>query len=487
MPRSVVRLTMSAGWALALLACAACSHDSATIVLVTDDEAGTFTQDPVPTTLQIDEALYASDGGVSISTLVDATLPVATIDLGNRSESTDAILAVSEFAASGQAVVYGASVLLDFGLLSGMTVPIFVQRTGQFARLPGALSDSRTSPLLAVFNGDTLLIAGGDQADTSAETQLYDFTQLAAYSSPPSLPVAPQSIAFQGTVSWLFDGDAGSYFDFSDSYQGSFGLPSGGGSFADIAGGATIVDPATGNEYIVGGTRTSGNPSKYVLEIVPTDTSNSSYKFGNPHWITLGTPRLGAAAVWLTSQDALAIIGGNTDGDAGAGVELIAGGSTVIALPYPPDPTSGAGGVVLDGGAVLVVGGVIPGADGGLSGSADVSEASDDGDATAGDDAATASALRVVDPTCESSCAATPWGPSLPLTLVNAQAFTTTGVSVLIVGNDATGATHVYTATSSGITEIHTLVPHLNARAITSPTQSVLVVGGSSRIESFTP
>lgn len=468
----------------------ACSHDSATIDLVTDEEAGTFTQDPVPTTLQIDEALYAGDGGVTVSTLVDATLPAATINLGNQSEGTDAILTVSGIAPNGQTVVYGASVLLDFGLLSGTTVPIFVQRTGQFARLPGTLSDQRTSPLLAVFNGDTLLIAGGDQAEWSMDTQLYDFTQLAAYSSPPSLPEAPQSIAFQGTVSWLFDGDAGNYFDFSDSYEGPFSLPSGGGSFADVAGGATVVDPATGNEYIVGATRTSGNPSKYVLEVVPTDTSDTAYPYGNPHWVTLGTPRLGAAAVWIAAQNELAIIGGNTQEDAGVGIEVIGGGSTVTAdstaLSFPADLTSGAGGVVLDGGAtleVLLVGGVNPSLDAGLSDA-------DDGGAP-GPDAAVGSpigtGLRVVDLSCESSCAPMPWGPSLPLPLVSAQAFTTTGASVLIVGNDASGVTHVFTATSSSITEIPTRVPHTNARAITSPTGTVLVVGGSSQIESFTP
>lgn len=488
------RLATGAGltW---LLACAACSHDSGTIVLVTDDEAGTFTQDPLPTTLQINEITFALDGGsASISTLVDATLPAGSIDLGNRSESTDAVLAVSGITATGRTVVSGASVLLDFGTLNGMTVPIFVQRKGQFARLPGQLSDMRTSPLLAVFNANTLLIAGGDEPQSAAATQLYDFGQLAEYSAPPTLPQAVQSIAFQGTVSWLISEDAGTYYDFSDAYSLPFSLPSGGGSFADIAGGATIVDPATANEYIVGATRTSGKPSQYVLEIQPTDTSNTAWPYGNPTWIALATPRLGAAALWIESRGELWIIGGNTSADAGVGIEVIPGGSTpatntTTQSQYPIDFTSGAGAVVLDAGAVLLVGGVIPASDGGAT---DASDAGNASALTAGVDAGSASSpvatgLRVFNPNCPSSCAFAPWGPSLPIVLVDAQAFTADGTTVLIIGNDSSGATHAYSATSSGVTELSTRVPHTNARAITSPTGTVVLFGGSSSIESFTP
>jgi hypothetical protein len=570
--------------ACTLLASTGCSHDSATIELVTDDEAGTFTQNPVPTFLQISEVTYLSDGGVSSTPLVDAALPVTSIDLGNRSQNTQAILTVTGFAADGGAVIFGASVPLDFGAINGLTIPIFVQRTGQFARLPGTFSvpdggaDTRTSPVLAVFNADYLLVAGGDQPGSgdagtgeagdvdaatgeagapllSESTQIYDFTLLAPSSAPPEMPQPVQSIAFDDTVGWLFDADAGNYFFFSGTYAPyPFSLPAGGGAFADIAGGATIIDPSTGNEYIVGATRTSGNPSQYVLEIEPGDAS-TSYPYGTASWIALGTPRLGATAVWLGSQDELAIIGGNTAADAGGGVEVISGTSGIVTgLSFPADLTIGAGAVVLDGGMVLLVGGVVPGLDAGSGvdaaamdgGTAQASDASDaamssgpdatlagvdaglgsgtdsglaatdgasstvsdagsgltatdagsstasdadaDSDATSGVGAPIATDLRIIDPTCLSSCIAMPWGgQSLPVVLVDAQAFTADGVNVLIVGNDASGMTHVFTATSSSITEVLPRVPHNHARAIISPTQTVLLVGGSPVVESFTP
>lgn len=531
-----------------------CSHASGTIELVTDDEAGTFTQDPVPTILQISEVSYLSDGGVSTMPLVRAALPVTSIDLGNQSQNTQTILTVTGFSADGGAVIFGASVPLFFGSLNGDTIPIFVQRTGQFARLPGTLflpdggADTRASPVLAVFNADFLLVAGGDQPGNddagtggdagapplSETTQIYDFSQLVPYSAPPTMPQPVQSIGFDGTLGYLFDADAGSYFDFANSSQGAISLPDGGGSFADLAGGATIVDPATGNEYIVGATRTSGSPSQYVQVIEPADAGVG--------WITLGTARLGATAVWLPSQNALAIVGGNTASDAGAGVEVIYSGNSVATpLPFPADLTTGAGAVVLNNGLVLLAGGIIPGSDAGSgvdaaasdgntaqasdagvasgsdasvasadasvasgeaglpgadSSSSMVSDAGVDSGANTAAGSPTATGLRTIDLNCQSSCTPMPWavpdaaaasGPSLPVVLVDAQAFTADGVNVLIVGNDASGATQVFMANSSSITRIPTRGPHTHARAVISPTQTVLVVGGSPFIESFTP
>ncbi len=93
-------------------------------------------------------------------------------------------------------------------------------------------------------------------------------------------------------------------------------------------------------------------------------------------------------------------------------------------------------------------------------------------------------------------CTPTVWS-SLPVPLAFTQVFTTNGQSVLIVGSEASGPTHAFKAlgpmtddiadASPGVTEIPTKVPHTNARAVVSPTGTVVLFGGATQIESFTP
>ncbi|MGA3122568.1 MAG: hypothetical protein ABSF69_17525 [Polyangiaceae bacterium] len=468
--------------------CVGCSQDSGTIQLVTGLETDTFTQAPVPTSLTLDAVETASDGGVAITTLATTPLPATTIDLGKQSESTNARLTVSGIAANGDRVVYGASMPLNFGALAGTTMPIFVQRTGEFARLPAPPSDMRTAPTLVVFDSEYLLVAGGQDADAET-TQIYDFLQLAPAGSPPVLPQVPQSIAFDGTVSWLIDGDAGTYFDFSDSNSLTIPLPTlpngADGQFSDIAGGATIVDDI-GAQYIVGATRTSGAPSAMVLKINPNDTSNAAYLYGNATWITLSSARLGAAAAWV-SGTGLVVAGGSATA---YGVEVIGGSTSTMStmgvpLPYSPDASSGAGAIALDGQHVLLAGGIVSGADAGVR----VVNLGCNAPPDAG--ASPDAGLTLAVP-----CTPTVWS-SLPVPLAFTQVFTTNGQSVLIVGSEASGPTHAFKAlgpmtndiadASGGVTEIATKVPHTNARAVVSPTGTVVLFGGAMQIESFTP
>jgi hypothetical protein len=55
------------------------------------------------------------------------------------------------------------------------------------------------------------------------------------------------------------------------------------------------------------------------------------------------------------------------------------------------------------------------------------------------------------------------------------------------VGNEPSGATHVFRLTPTSVTEVPTRTPHINARAAWSPVGSIVLVGGANVIESFTP
>ncbi|HSY21824.1 MAG TPA: hypothetical protein VK841_06905, partial [Polyangiaceae bacterium] len=314
------------------------SQDNATISIVTGGETDTFTQTPVATSLQVAAVQSDGDGGQTTTILADATLPATSVDLGSFDESASAVLTVAGFDSNNEQVLTGQSLQLAFSELPGANVPIFVQRKGQFARLPNPLSDTRTSPTLAILQGEYLLVAGGDDtalADGGSPTSLYDFLALAPLGSPPTLPRSAQSIAFDGAVGWLFDGDGGTYWDFSESTEGGFSLPPGKGAFADIAGGQTLTDE-NGVQYIVGATRTAGAPSQWILEVNPGDSSQASYPYGNATWHALTSPRLGASAAWVTGVG-LVVAGGSATAD---GAELLALGSSGsvgdgVSIGYP--------------------------------------------------------------------------------------------------------------------------------------------------------
>jgi hypothetical protein len=444
---------------LFLLSCS--SQDSATISLVTGAETDTFTQTPAPTELVVDAVeLTGSDGGTQTTVLATSPLPASTVDLGSWSENTVAVIKVQGLA-NDNTLVYGASLPLVFSDIVGETIPIFVQRTGEFARVPSPPSDSRQNPTLAIMQGEYLVIGAGtggaDASFDAGSTQLYDFFQMATLGSPPTLPAVPQSIAFDGTVSWLVDGDAGTYFDFSDSYYGSISLPSG-GYFADVAGGATVTDE-NGAQYIVGATRSTGTASAKILKIDPSDTSNSNYPYGNPTWLTLINSRLGASAAWVTGQG-LVVCGGSASAP---GVEFIGSGETsAVALAYPVDPSTGGGAGMLDSQHVLLAGGLTP----------------------TGEDAG----VRIINLQCGTLCNPQPW-PGLPIPITSAQTFVSIGgTGALVVGSEpGSGATHVFNLSSSGPVEVPTRVPHFNARATISPTGTLVLFGGAPEIESFTP
>jgi hypothetical protein len=437
-----------------LLAAACSSSDSGSIQIITGGETDTFTRSPVPAELLI----QSIDSSGNTTTLASAKLPTSTIDLGSRTESTIASIEVTGLAADGKTpLIFGTSVPLFFGGLNGATVPVFVQRVGEFARLPGLFGDARQTPLLAVVQGEYLFATGGGPSSLATTMDLYDFGGFSPVTSSPTLPLAPQSLAFVGTYGWFFASDGTAHF-YDLGGGGDLGAipPLPGGSFADIAGGATVVGDS-GVQYIVGATRTTGAPTAAVLAIDPNDSSNSSYPYGGPKWITLAAQRLGAAATWVSGRG-LVVIGGSP---MAAGVEIVSSGTTTGApLGYPADPSMSAGATPLSTETVVVAGGLTP--------------------------TGTDPGVRTIDLACAAACMPATWGTPLAVPLDFAQAFTISASKAFVVGNDALiGLTHAFTVTATATTEIPTKVPHSNARAIWSPVGSIAVVGGSGQIETF--
>lgn len=444
---------------LASIAAAACSSgDSGTLQIVTGEETDTFTATPATAYLQVQSVDTSGDPPTTIAT---QPISATSIDLGSLDESNVAAFQINGLDSSEQTrVTFGATVPLLFGDLNGVTLPVFMQRVNDFARIPGPLSTSREAPVLADVQGEYVFVAGGSGASPTS-TEIYDFLWWDALSSPPTLPLVPVSAAFVGTTGWLFAADGtAQYFDLGYSDMGAITAPSG-GSFADIAGGATVVGDK-GVQYIVGATRTTGAPTAAVLQIDPNDTSDQNYQVGRPTWVSLSAPRLGATATWISGQG-LVVTGGSATA---AGVEIVvlptSGGTSVTGtpLPFAADPTEGAGATALSNETVIVAGGLSAG-----------------GDLTA---------INSIDVSCRASCLESAWSMPLPVPLLTAQAFTLNSTTALIVGNEAiTGATHAYIATATSLAEVATKVPHTNARAIWTPVGSIALVGGSNLIETF--
>jgi hypothetical protein len=426
-----------------LLALAACSASSSgTLRIVTGEETDTFSRPPAPVKLLVDSV----DGAGNKRTLATVALPTSSVDLGAIATNAVGTIQVTGTGADGGELVSGQSLPIAFGALDGVTIPIFVQRTGELARMPKPLSDARPTPTLALFGGRFLFVGAGGEPSLAHTTQLYDFAFLAPVIGPPSLPRVPKSVAFVQMVGWLIDDGGATQYDFSANTSSDAAAPAG-GSYGDVAGGAT-VSASDGSQYVVGATRTTGMPTATVLAFDPN---------GIPSWRFLAAARLGAAATWVDGRG-LVVAGGS---ESAAGVEVLGiGASTGSALAYPADASTGAGASTLDAQHILLAAGVT----------------------TGGHDAG----VRIIDLGCGARCSPTPWA-TLPATLSSAQAFANNSGNVLVVGSDMTGASHVYRLTPTSATEVPTKVPHTGASALVSPVGSVVLFGGAPEIESFVP
>src|ERR1019366_7366635 len=131
---------------LCLLACDNTPQGS--LSLVTCGETGVFSEAPAPTELLVE----ALDSSGTTRTIVQTALPTSNIDLGNQTQTDVVSLRVSGLDDNAQRLVYGASLFLTLGSLQDANFPVFVQRTGQWARMCGTLPDAREAPIALVLN-----------------------------------------------------------------------------------------------------------------------------------------------------------------------------------------------------------------------------------------------------------------------------------------------------------------------------------------------
>lgn len=416
-----------------LVACS--SQKDGTVVLVTGDETDAFTREPAPKTIVV-EALDLDGNARELSR---GPLPGGDLTLGDFSRDDVAALRVRAVDDAGHVLVGGESLFFQYGALADSTLEVFVQRTGELARMPRAPSTSFETPVVDVVVGRYVLVAKG------TATSLYDLLSLQAFTTPPVLPRAAASLASYGTTAIVIDDGAASSFDLTSGDASDVPAPSG-GSYAEVAGGAS-VRAGDGTVYVVGATR-DGAETARVLRIA---------KDGTLSFAALSKPRAGACATWVSGRG-LVVYGGSASAEGG---EVLADAASIAApLPYPPDPVNGCALAALDTTKVVVAG----------------------GKGAAGDTGAGLPA-RAIDLGCASGCAPAAWKGVVPL--VRADAAGVAGDAALVVGDDASGATKAFRASPGELREVPLKIGRRGARLVPLPTHAVGIVGGAATIESY--
>lgn len=431
-----MRSTTLVGTALTIAISSCSSAREATITLTTGEELDAFSRPPTPTLL-VAESL---DRDGNVTDVVRSPLPTSEISLGDKPRSGVGAFRVAATDAAGKVLLRGESQLVQFGALENASFEIFVQRTGEFARLPRAPSPlDVTHASLAV--GRYILAASG------TTTFLYDLVLLQPAASLPALPREAKSLATFGTAALLIDDTGATALDLATGHPSEVPAPTG-GTFAEVAGGNAIT-ANDGSVVIVGGTRSSGGATPRILLL----SNRGEVQFG-----VLTTSRQGACATWVEGRGVF-VYGGGVDA-ASAVAEIIAPGASLgTPVQLPADPVEGCGAAALDASHVLVVGGIRPG------------------------DTNTGSA-RVIDLACTVDCRPVAWSGSLPR--VRAEAFALGAAAALVLGNDQVGNSHVYRFAPGGFTELALKVPRRNAHLVgIGSTGAAAVVGGAAAIEQY--
>ncbi|MBN9160804.1 MAG: hypothetical protein J0I07_07570 [Myxococcales bacterium] len=425
-----MRLHRMSSCGLVMLLALSCSGTpEGTISIVTGEETDVFTRAPAAVT-PVPEKI-ATDG--TRTETARAELPVDTVKLGDQQRTDVGALAIAGLDATGATVVRGETLFVQWGALQDATLEVFVQRTGELARMPRgpAAFDPTAATMIA---GRYVLAANG------TATMIYDLLALKPLASSPVLPRPAKSLASVGTAVLVIDDEGATTFYLSDGSSYTLEPPTG-GTFREIAGGSRVEAP-DGTQYIVGATRLTGGPTARVFVIDPE---------GKGSFAGLTAPREGACATFVEGRG-LVVIGGD---QAAAGAEVLApGASLATPLPFPADPVKGCGATTLDPGHVAVAGG-----------------------------SAESAPVRVLDLACTTGCAPAAWPDTVPL--VRAEALTIAADAAFILGDDASGATHAYRASATGTREIPLRVPRRGARLLPTATGAFTVIGGAAGIEQY--
>jgi hypothetical protein len=423
---------------VALLSLASCpSTPNGTITIVTGDEVDAFSRSPAPVTLVTEKV--AEDG--SRQQLARSSLPADTIDLGKLSSADVGGIAASALDPAGKPLLRGQTLLVEWGALEFTSLSVFVQRTGELARMPSGPAAFDAAHAATVLGRYVVATYG-------TASVVYDLLLLQTLAAPPALPRAAKSMAIYGSALLLVDETGATSYDLSDGTTVPVDPPTG-GTFTEIVGGDR-TEAKDGTQFVVGATRRTGGPTPRILML---DTN------GKATFAALAAPRDGACATWVEGRG-LVVIGGDPTA---AGAEVLAPGATVATpLPFPADPIRGCAATTLDNTHVLVAGGT-------------------------GAGGATPAFARVLDLGCTTACTPSPWPAQVPTPLVHAQAITLAPDAAFILGDDATGASHAYRITSApnASHEVALRLPRRGAQMTTTPIGAIAVVGGAAGIEQY--
>ncbi|HEY8077241.1 MAG TPA: hypothetical protein VIF62_24110 [Labilithrix sp.] len=419
--------------AILLVSCS--SKPSATIALVTGGEPDALTRTPVPTTIVVEQV----NPDATTKELVRTSLPTDDFDLGDFGQDDYGAIRVQLLDPTGKPIVRGESLFVQFSGLADTTFDIFVQRSGELARVPSPPTVSLDAPVVDVVLGRYIFATGGTTAT------LYDLLLNQALTNTPVLPRAAVSLANYGTVSVVIDEQGATILDLSDGTTEEQAAPAS-SSWGEVAGGATIY-ANDGSAYVVGGTRIGhGGPSTRVMHIDANGTLTG---------ISLATPREGACAAFVPGRG-LIVYGGTADGP---GAEVLAPDALQgTELAYPMDPVRACGLATLDGNHVLVAGGSTP-------------------------TGTMPAPPRALDLACTAGCMPTPWAGTVPL--VRAQGFGLAPDAALFVGDDDMGNTHAFRFSVMEQHEVPLRVARKGARLVALPNGAAAVVGGAADIETY--
>jgi hypothetical protein len=452
-----------------LLACAClfgCSASSSlprgTIALLTGQEAGAWSDDPPAATVRVE--MVEADGRTTLAEIpapraADPHGPAPSLTLGSGGpEGVKVSFEATAFDDQQNPVMHGVSSAVTLYGFDDAALYVFLGRSG-FARPLGALENEHHHPLLSIWPNAFVFISGSDSPGADASgVDTFDVALGSLLAAAPALPLVPTSSASTAS-SLLLLGDAGSVWLDLTSGASSIATAPAGLAFSELVGGRTLL-AAGGAQYLVGATRSTPPATDKVLRVDPD---------GSLHALRLATPRLGAAAGFVSGN--LVVVGGSSNG---AGVELLAPGATSFApLDLPPDETVGAGLAQLSATTAILVAGTDP-----RSGAQP--------------------ALRTIDLNCASDCAFSELAP-LPPALSRAQAFPLSENRVLVVGETDDGETHAWSLDASSPSPVLVEQAFRERRAGASaallPNGQVLVAGGDqpsspdpvSSIELFFP
>lgn len=338
---------------LVLLTSACGEQREVEITISTGQEEGALSQDPAVTLVEIVALTPDSADGTLRPFASDEVAPGEAFDLGEMPDTSIINFEITGTDADGNVVARGRSTSVAIGALDEPAeLPLFIQRLGAFARVPSNLARAHVHAPGGVLGEQFLIATGGDVAvgedGSEGDPKLGDYYDMLALSgiAATTLPRTARSlVVIGGTQLLLIDEDGATVGDtLTDEITEV--TPPEDFTFAEISGGTSFWngDLESPVYFVAGATRAAGEPTNAIL-IVEASGAISA--------VRLASARKGAAGVYIPDVG-LVIAGGSADGD---GVEVVTDDGDVTSLPYPPDATSGAAGVIFADETVVLLGG----------------------------------------------------------------------------------------------------------------------------------